>query len=99
MDCAVPAFRLMRFIPLANVIAAVFFMVRFLFQHPETSHIFKAVFTLFLCSMLPAAIIGWLGNRLFPGSVIETLCSFASMYLFALGTCLVFDKNTDKLSK
>ncbi len=55
--------------------------------------------TLFLCFMLPAALIGLLGSQLFPGTTVETLCRFASMYLFALGTCLIFDKNTDNLSK
>ena len=99
MARAVPAFRLIRFIPFVNIFAAIFFMVRFLFQRPAASRIFKTMFTLFLCFMLPAALIGLLGSRLFPGTVIETLCSFTSMYLFALGTCLVFDKNTDKLSK
>ncbi len=99
MERAVPAFRLIRFIPFVSVAAAVFFMVRFLFQRPAASHIFKTMFTLFLSFMLPAALIGVLGSRLFPGTAVETLCSYASMYLFALGTCLIFDKNTDNLSK
>ena len=94
-----PAFRLIRFIAFANVIAAVFFMVRFLFQWPAASVIFKTLFTLFLCFMLPAALIGLLGNRLFPGTAVETLCGFASMYLYAFGICLVFDQHTDSLSK
>ena len=66
MARAVPAFRLIRFIPFVNIFAAIFFMVRFLFQRPAASRIFKTMFTLFLCFHAARSAHRFIGKPAFP---------------------------------